>query len=269
MNTPTLGSESPSQPVHAGAADGAPARSAVQRRAFSPAQLAFLLGVPLAWAALLWFHPSVERDDVYGSLRDQVTAYQIVHVGTLIFIALIGVALYLMVRDLPGRAARISRLAIGPFVLFYGAYETVIGLAIGALVQHGNDAPVSQRPAVAEAIQSLGDNVIVGDPGVLGGLGVLAWIVAVIAAAVAYRRVGAPALATVLLGLSLLVVSHPPPIGPIALFCFAAAVALLARHERSADSGETHVAMKASLESLSAGRNAEVAPASHRQRRRP
>jgi hypothetical protein len=55
---------------------------------------------------------------------------------------------------------------------------------------------------------------------------------AVIAAAVAYRRVGAPALISIMLGLSVLVISHPPPIGPIALFCFAAAVALLARRER-------------------------------------
>ena len=43
----------------------------------------------------------------------------------------------------------------------------------------------------------------------------LAWIVAVIAAAIAYRRAGAPLLATLLLALSFMVVSHPPPIGPI------------------------------------------------------
>jgi hypothetical protein len=46
-----------------------------------------------------------------------------------------GFALYLLARDLPGKAATISRLAIGPFVLFYGAWEAVIGLATGALVQ--------------------------------------------------------------------------------------------------------------------------------------
>jgi len=108
----------------------------------------------------------------------------------------------------------------------------VLGLAIGALVQHGNDAPVRQRPAVADAIQSLGDNVIIGDPGVVGSVGAVAWIVAVIAAAVAYRRLGAPALAVILLGPVAGVVSHPPPIGPIGLLCFARAVALLARHER-------------------------------------
>jgi hypothetical protein len=199
---------------------------------FTRQVLAFAIGVPLAWAVLLWFHPDVDRDDVYGSLRDQVTTYQIVHIGTLIFIGLIGVALYLLVRDMPGTAAKVSRLAIGPFVLFYGAYETVIGLTVGALVQHANDVPASQQPAVADAIQSVGSNVIVGDPGIIATVGTLAWVVAVIAAAVAYRQAGAPTMAWVLLGLSLAVVSHPPPVGPIALVCFAAAVALLARHER-------------------------------------
>jgi hypothetical protein len=207
---------------------------ATQRRAFGAAKVVFLIGVPLAWAVLLWFHPSVAADDVYGSLRDQVVTYQIVHIGTLFFIGLIGVALYLLVRDLPGRAARISRLAIGVFVLFYAAWETVIGLATGALVQHANDVSADERPAVAEAIQSLQENIVVGEMSVAAGLGGVAWIVAVIAAAVAYRRVGAPTMVSVLLGLSLVVVSHPPPIGPIGLVCFAGAVGVLVVRDRSA-----------------------------------
>jgi hypothetical protein len=201
-------------------------------RFFTRPRLAFLLGVPIAWAVLLWFHPDVDPDDVYGTLQDDVTAYVVVHVGTLFFIGLMGAALYLLVRDLPGTAARISRLAIGPFVVFYGAYEAVIGLGIGALVQHANDLPAAQRPPVADAIQSLGTNAIVGDPGVVAIIGILGWVVAVIAAAVAYRNAGAPTLAWVLLGLSLLIVSHPPPIGPAGLVCFAGAVVLLARSER-------------------------------------
>jgi hypothetical protein len=199
---------------------------------FTRPLLALTIGVPLAWAVLLWFHPDVDPNHVYTDLRGDVVAYQVVHAGTLVFIGLIGLALYLLVRDVPGRAATISRIAIGPFVVFYAAYESVIGLAIGALVQHGNDAPVSQRPAVADAIQSLGDNVIVGDPGVVAMVGSLAWIVAVVAAAIAFRGVGAPLLATILLALSFMVVSHPPPIGPIGLLCFASAVALLARAQR-------------------------------------
>jgi hypothetical protein len=200
-------------------------------RRFTRPQLAFAMGVPLAWAVLLWFHPDVPPDDVYGGLRDEVTTYIIVHVGTLIFIALIGVVLYMLVRDLPGTAARVSRVAIIPFVVAYAAWETVIGLAIGALVQHANDAAASDRPAISDAIQSLGDNAIVGEMGALSIVGGLSWAVAVIAAVVAFRGAGAPVSALVLLGLSVPVVSHPPPIGPIALTCFAGAVALLARGE--------------------------------------
>jgi hypothetical protein len=207
--------------------------AAARNRRFGPATVVFLMGVPLAWAVLLWFHPSVAPDDVYGDLRDQVVTYQIVHTGTLVFIGLIGVALYLLVRDLPGRAARISRLAIGPFVLFYGVWEAVIGLATGALVQHANDAAAGERPAVSDAIQSLQDNLIVGEMSAAAVVGALAWAVAVIAAAVAYRRVGAPVIVSVLLGLSVIVISHPPPIGPIGLVCFAGAVGVLAVRDRS------------------------------------
>jgi hypothetical protein len=205
-----------------------------ERHPFGAATVGFLIGVPLAWALLLWFHPSVAPDDVYGSLRDQVVTYQIVHIGTLFFIGLMGVALYLLVRDLPGRAARVSRLAIGPFVLFYAVWEGVIGVATGALVQHANDVPAGERPVVSDAIQSLQENVVVGEMSVAAGIGGVAWIVAVIAAAVAYRRVGAPVVVSVLLGLSLVVVSHPPPIGPIGLVCFAGAVGVLVVRDRSA-----------------------------------
>jgi hypothetical protein len=202
-------------------------------RRFTRPQLAFALGVPLAWAVLLWFHPDVPPDDVYGGLQDDVTAYVIVHVGTLIFIGLLGVVLFMLVRDLPGRAARVARIAVIPFVVCYGAWEAVIGLAIGALVQHTNDAAPSDRPAVADAIQSLGDNMIVGEGGVVLTVGALSWAVAVIAAAVAFHGVGAPLMASVLLGLSAIVVSHPPPIGPVGLVCFAGAIAVVARSERS------------------------------------
>ncbi len=205
----------------------------IELRPLTRAQIAVLVGVPLAWAVLLWFHPDVDPDRVYESLRDQVDTYLVVHVGTLVFIGLMGVALYLLVRDLPGRAATISRLAIGPFVLFYAAWETVIGLAIGVLVQHANDAPARERPAVADAIQAVGGNVIVGDAGILLAVGALAWITAVIAAAVALHGAGAPLLAVILVGLSAVVVSHPPPIGPVGLVCFAAAAGVIAISRRA------------------------------------
>jgi hypothetical protein len=83
---------------------------------FSRQRLALLIAVPLAWAVLLLFHPLGSRE-MYDELRDEVTRWQVVHVGTLFFVGLMGLAVYLLVRDLPGTAARVSRWASAVFVL--------------------------------------------------------------------------------------------------------------------------------------------------------
>jgi hypothetical protein len=191
-------------------------------------RLAFLIGVPLAWAVLLLFHPT-GSGELYDEVRGEVTRWQVVHVGTLFFIGLMGLAVYLLVRDLTGLAARVSRWAAAVFVLFYGAWEAVAGLAVGALVQYTNGLPAAERPIGSDAIESLNDNAIVGDFGLLAIIGSLGWITAVIAAALAVRRAGAPLAAAVLLGLSAIVANHPPPTGPLGLAFFAGAVVLVAR----------------------------------------
>ena len=199
--------------------------------AWSRGTIAFLVAAPLAWAALLLFHP-LGSGEVYDLLRDQVTRWQVVHVGTLLFIGLMGLAVFTLVRDLPGRAARVARFGAGTFVVFYGAWEAVAGLAAGAIAQHTNSLPAAERAGGADAIQSLYESPIVGDFGLLGSLGSLGWVTAVLAAAVALRTTGASRLAVGLLGVSALAVQHPPPVGPIALACFAAAVLLIYRGAR-------------------------------------
>ena len=205
-------------------------------------RLAFLIGVPLAWGVLLLFHPS-GSGALYNAVRDEVTRWQIVHIGTIFFIGLMGIAVYLLVCDLPGTAARVSRWAAGVFVVFYGAWEAVAGLAVGALVQYTNGLPATERPIGSNAIESVNDNAIVGDFGLLGSIGAAAWITAVISAAVAVRQAGAPLAAVVLLGVSAIVANHPPPTGPIGLACFAGAVALIARAQHAARSVESPTGM--------------------------
>jgi hypothetical protein len=182
--------------------------------------------VPLAWAVLLVFHAAPDSNDIYGSLRDEATSFIVVHVGSIAFIALMGLALYLLLRDVPGRAARISRLAIVPFVAFYAAADAIAGIATGVLVKEANDGADT-----AAGAQALWDNFITGD--LLFWLGGTAWIVATIAAAVAYRQAGARTAVVALIGLSAIVMFHPPPIGPIGLLCFTGAVVLIARGERA------------------------------------
>ena len=94
-----------------------------------------------------------------------------------------------------------------------------------------NDVPAGQREAAADAAQALYD-ASAGE--LLIGVGPVAWVVAVIAAAVAYRRVGAPLAVSILLGLSAIAALHAPPTGPVGLLFFAGAVALLAYSQRAA-----------------------------------
>ena len=113
-----------------------------------------------------------------------------------------------------------------PFVAFYAAADAIAGLATGILVKEANDGAVT-----AAGAQALWDNFITGD--LLFWLGGTAWIVAAIAAAVAFRQAGARTAVVVLIGLSAIVMFHVPPFGPFGLLCFAAAVVLLARGARA------------------------------------
>jgi hypothetical protein len=193
---------------------------------FSRAETAFLIAVPVAWAILLAFHPAPDGDDIYGSLQDEATTFIVVHLGSIAFIALMGEALYLVLRDLPGPAAQISRLAIVPFIAFYAAADAIAGLATGVLVNEANDGA-----ATAQGAQALWDNFITGN--LLFWIGGTAWIVAALAAAVAFRQAGARTAVVALVALSAILVFHGPPLGPIGLLCFAGAVVLIARGERA------------------------------------
>ena len=97
-----------------------------------------------------------------------------------------------------------------------------------------SNAPTACQPyeqaVVADAIQHYNENNILGDPiSVSLAAGLLGWMVAMVAAAVALRRAGAGWVLTLLVGLSALFAIHPPPIGPAALVCFAAAAVLVER----------------------------------------
>jgi hypothetical protein len=86
---------------------------------------------------------------------------------------------------------------------------------------------------------------VLGDPASVSLVaGLLGWVVATVAAAVALRRAGAGWLPTILVGLSALFAIHPPPVGPAALVCFALAAVLIERWwARPAGSEHTVVAV--------------------------
>jgi hypothetical protein len=189
----------------------------------------FLVATPLALAVVLWFHPP-GGDPVYEGVRDDVGAWLFVHTVFLFFIPLMAIATYLLLNGLESRAATVSRVALIFFLVFYTAYEVTVGLGTGVLVDYANGLPAAEQAAVADAIQDYNENSILGDPVSASlVLGVFGWVVAMLAAAVAFRRAGAGWPVTLFVGFAALFAIHPPPVGPAALVCFAAAAVLIER----------------------------------------
>jgi hypothetical protein len=189
----------------------------------------FLLAVPLTLAVVLWFHPP-GGSNVYEGVRDDVGAWLFVHTVFLFFIPLMAIATYLLLSGLESRSATVSRIALLFFLVFYTAYEVTVGLGTGILVDYANDLPTAEQAAVADAIQHYNGNPILADPvSVSLVLGLLGWVVAMIAGAVALRRAGAGWPVTLLVGFAALFAIHPPPVGPVALLSFAVAAVLIER----------------------------------------
>lgn len=199
---------------------------------FSRGELAFLIGVPLAWAVLLLFHPGGEGD-IYPALRDDVTPWLVVHVGTMMFIPLMAVAIYLLVQGIENTAARVSRIAVAPFALFYTAWEVLLGIGTGVLVQDVNGLPVAERGTGSTLVNDFTENILIRDFGVFNIIGTLSLITAMIAAGIALRQqAGVPVSVPILLGVcGFMIAAHPPPFGPIGLVLFVAAVLVYARSQ--------------------------------------
>jgi hypothetical protein len=199
----------------------------VTLRRFSSGEVAFLIGVPLLWGALL-FHPT--GDEYYPTVKDHVTRWQVVHIGTMMFVPLMAGVVFVLLRDMRGRLAKVSRLALLPFALFYTAWEVLVGIGTGLLVADVNALPAAERATGVHLIDEYVDSQL---NAVFSAIGSAAWVVAIAAASIAlYRQARGrrSALTVLLLLLSApLIAIHVTPFGPVGLALFIAAVLLVVR----------------------------------------
>ena len=187
-----------------------------------------LVAPALVLAVALWWHPA-GGTDVFAGVSPDAEAWITVHTAFLFATPLLGIAVYLLLHGIRGRAATVSRVALVFFLVFYTAYEVTVGVSTGVLVDYANGLPAGEQAAVAGAIQDLNRNALLADPSISLLLGSFGWIIAMTAAAVAARRSGAGLPVTILLGAASIFVMHPPPVGPVGLACFAAAAVLMER----------------------------------------
>jgi hypothetical protein len=140
---------------------------------------------------------------------------------------------WLLIRDLSGRAATIARFALPVYAVFYTVWETIFGIATGILADTGNDLSGAEREGVGEAVNAIVSSPLMGESGVFVSVGSLAWWTAIAAAIMALKHAGFTRPPLVLLALGGLLVFHVP-IGPPALVCLSIAAYLIERHRAAA-----------------------------------
>lgn len=228
MNTPTAQTEPPAVPLHAPTKNGRPA---TQRRLFSPQELAFIVGIPAAWAILLLFHPRGDGD--FSEIIDgDITAWITVHLGMGIFVPLFAGVVYLLLRDVKSTAAKVSRIGLVVFAVIYAAWELVLGVGTGILANETNALPESQQAVGADLVNSYAESGLIMVLSAVGGAGLA---VAMIGAAVALRRayrVGWAPLMLWLLSMPLIAI-HEPPYGPAGLAVFIVAALMVVRQQKA------------------------------------
>jgi hypothetical protein len=176
-----------------------------------------LLGTPLALAVLLLFHPS-PYDDVAGELLPIAAWWITLHTIVFVLVPFMGVALWMLTAGLEGVDATLSRVAAVVFALFYDAGDAIAGISTGILARSAEVGALGERAAVG-AIETL-----FADPfkTLLFDIGRYAWIMALVLAAVALWRAGAPRLPLVLMVLPayLVTLDHAFPSGSLTFGSF-------------------------------------------------
>ena len=175
-----------------------------------------LLGTPLAFAILEFFHPE-QPSGVSGAV-EQGEWFMWFHIIQVPLIGLIALAVYLLTDGLQGRAVSVSRWAIGVFAVFFSAYDAAAGIGTGYALREARGLSAEGQAAVYEAVKDLPLFSLPFGFSIVGSLG---WAVAVIAAAIALRRAGAsrgPFVLLILAGVFLMG-GHPYPAGTLAFGC--------------------------------------------------
>lgn len=190
---------------------------------------ALLLGLPVAWAGLLLFHPTGGGNLAYPIISGQLGRWQAVHIGMAIFIPLMAYAVWTLASGLDNVAGRAGRALLPIGAVLYGVYEGMVGMGTGALVAHVDDLSGAEHEVGAALVEDFFMNSPVfrlfeysGSLTLAGGI---------IATAIGLRharRIGRVAL-WLLVPAALLITVHVPPFGPVGLACFVIAMVLSRR----------------------------------------
>jgi hypothetical protein len=194
---------------------------------------ALVVGPPLLFGLVTVLHPLPNWARIGDSLAPRLGLWIGVHVAQLVLIPLLTLTVWTLLAGLDGRLPMVARAALVVFGAFYSAFDAVVGLGTGLLVRRVSALDGAERDAAARLAQWFWDARL--DPAlpvvwvIVVGTG--AWLVALVATALALRRAGAPRRVAALLVVSgvALAIDHPFPTGTVAMACLLAAAVLRER----------------------------------------
>jgi hypothetical protein len=163
---------------------------------------------------------------------DATTLYLGIHLFQPFLILLLAWGIWLLVKDLPGRAAQVARVAIVPYAIAYSMFDAIAGVSLGEIVRLANNASPADGAVVQRLMDDSGTDFVGISIWVASGL---TWFVMALAAAVAVRQIGGRGPTLVMaIGAAIFAIAHPFPTGPIGIALFGLGVAWLElRRERA------------------------------------
>jgi hypothetical protein len=196
-----------------------------------------MLGAPLLIGAIEVLHPNgiglspEEWVQLIASLGQRFLALHIVLLPLWPILALI---LFWMLPQ-QGTAGRVSRIALAAYVVLYPAFDSLVGIGTGVLLDYRATLNAAGQAVLDPAIQSIFFDPT-GVPELLAIVGSAAWIAAAIAAAVSLWRPAGWRVAIPLVASGILMGwGHVWPMGPAANVALAvAAWQFLVHQQRSA-----------------------------------
>lgn len=177
-----------------------------------------LLGTPLTLIILELGHPLLDRMNPIKMLAPITTWWIVLHILLIPLFALMGCALYLLLRDVRSTAATISRYATVIYISFVIGYDALVGLTSGILVSIANTLTNTQQDILQQAMHQFYSHPAIAVSGIIQ---LVSGTISICAAAWALFNAGVPRLPIfVLLGAVLSAYSHALPFGPLGSACF-------------------------------------------------
>ena len=197
---------------------------------------AVLFSSPVAAAVIVAGHPA--DPSTATDLGSSLDLYIAIHVALLFVLPFLGMTIWLLLDGLTSMAATASRLLL-PFVLvFYAAFDALVGIGAGLVAREALAFRAPENLG-AQALAARWMEIPPPIP-ILGLLGPLSWTLALLSAAGAHRRAGSPVVVVVALALAgpLFGFGHALISGPIAMASLLAAAVVLERERRTLSRGE-------------------------------